>query len=270
MTAAAQEILEFRGAWASGMSFRENDITVTGRWSWRCILDHVAGTQSQPGHGAHWTRFWLPIDGFGRIAGPFHPKVSPSLVSGDGVVQLPVVSVPPAASPPAVTALPAEPLAASRIADDSDNPQPNLAMTLSWIKAVLAQTARREDIEADLRQLEGQLRDLADRLVNLRVPSLTPIRAEVMRRKARVLCVAGPAEVAAAELRMMREQIRLLRLRDKGSAFTARDAALFQVLDSVTDALAAIEAAAEALEATGTTLLDVTEDVHWPPLGETP
>jgi hypothetical protein len=85
MTAAAQsETLRFRGVWASGASFEVDDIAVTGQWTWRCIMAHVAGAQSQPGRGAHWTRFWCPTDGFGGArAGhpggpmPAHPAPLP-------------------------------------------------------------------------------------------------------------------------------------------------------------------------------------------------
>lgn len=278
-------IHRFRGTWVSGQAYETRDIAVTGRWSFEAIMDHVGGQQSQPGHGAHWTRYWRPIEGFGgylpapsvaQQGQPARGYGGPEIVTPPTaqILHLPApsgvsldagVPAPDDVAEPAAPQLPMLPAAASQIPDDSDIKMPNVAMALSWVKAMLAQTVRREDLVEDLTHLEAQLRELAARIGDTLRPILTPAQIEALARKARVYGVESVADVTAAEMKMMRAQIRLLRKRDAGEPYTAHDAAMATILDSMSRAIAAIDEAADALEQTGAS--DVEHDKHWPILG---
>lgn len=278
MTAAAQQILRFRGTWSQGTGYEAGDVCVTGRWSWECICSHVSGQQSQPGHGEHWARNWQPIEGFGSVAAPALTPIAAAAPRSAAVIHLappasrdhlPAVAAP--ASPPATAGgedallgatapVPVRIPSTSEIPDDSEIGMPNLAMALSWVKAMLGQMARREDLEADFRELEAQLRALAARLGSS--PPLDPVRAEAARRKALVLGVSTAGEVDDAERRMVRKMLQLLRKRETGADYTAQDAAMAAILDELVKALGEIDDAADALAENG--LPNVAEDANWP------
>lgn len=280
MTQTAAIIHRFRGTWVSGQAYDARDIAVTGRWSFEATMDHVAGQQSQPGHGAHWTRYWRPIEGFGVVEAPARGQPLPAPPATATILHLPApvplgtgVAVEPDEAgapvrPAADGALPAHIPSASEIPDDSDIGLPNLGMALSWIKAMLKDSVRRAELADDLRHLEEQMKALADRIGAVLQPCLSPVQAEALTRKARVYGVETDAEVTAAEMKMMRAQIRLLRKRDTGEAYTAQDAAMATILDSMSRAIGDIDEAAEALEHSGAA--DVASDQHWPQIGARP
>ncbi len=301
MTQAAQQIYRFRGAWASGAAYDENDISITGRWSWRALCPHVAGQQSQPAHGEHWTRFWAPIDGFGAMIvsqalqlPPAPPLVSPVVVQFPAAFAAHPVPAPVSGSlaaapllatqdPPLqqsapgpisgpisgpVPNLPA--LVASGIPNDSDIPFDNVAMCLSWLKAMVDKTASRDwvddQVDAVERLLESAVRRIESALIA--APLDTPVRAEVWRRKGLVLGLSSRVDVFSQEQKMLRQTVRLLRKRDRGEGLTAQEAAMATILDELDQAMEAIDMAAEAIEHDPPD--DVTADAHWPRLGVAP
>lgn len=293
MVAAAQQtVLRFRGAWSSGQAYDADDIAVTGRWSFRALAGHVAGTQSQPGIGAHWTQFWEPIEGFGtvvriaveppavappqalRIAHAYDAAGTPvtqALPAPAGVTTQQPAAVSLQSAPPAKD-LPAVMPAASEIHNDSDAPFPNVSLCLSWLTAMAHQSARREELDDGLQHIERELirhiKRLEASLVATPADTLTPLAAEALRRKAIVLGVETPGEVRHAEARMVRSMVRLLRKRDRGEGLTAQEAAMQSILDSLDAALEEIDGAVDAIAQDPP--LDVTSDDHWPKLTASP
>lgn len=293
--------IRFRGIWRTGENFSPGDVVARGRFGFEAIADHVAGCQSEPGLGEQWPRFWKPTDGYGGGASgaDLLPKASErSFVGASGAEVLPKASqfaeehprsfagasdaqvlpkasqfaqehprdnVSPFPVPVArpVASVPAAVPSASEIHDDSDAGGINVAHSLSLLRGMFDAAARRED----LHELLSLLQRLERRIDAIGAPALEdPISAEAWRRKCGLLGVATRRDAEAEMSVMTREYVRLLRKRDKGLHLSPKEAARFAVLDVLDQALADIEA--REIDLRSIEPADITDDKHWPSLGD--
>lgn len=285
MSAQPATTLRFRGTWGPGRYYLAGDVVARGPHSFQAVSPHVAGGQSEPGLGGAWPNYWTPTDGTGGFVSPDGgPATDPAQVAtlpslpvplghlGDASARqaaphLSGASMPQAAPRPDASAhenLPAVLPNASEIPDDSDVSMPNVAMALSWLKQMIAHTARKKDVEDELERIHGLLTRLVER-VEAGVPALEAenlVQREAWRRKLRVLNAATRGEGERMISAMTREYVRLLRKRDRGETLTAHEATRAAVLDRLDRLLMQIDDRAAELE--NAEPEDVTLDRHWP------
>jgi hypothetical protein len=262
-------MIRIRGTWSRGTQYLRGDVVAQGPRAYSAIVEHVSGDQSQPVFGARCAEFWGSAD----------TTLSPAPVQpvSHQVIQFPMAlnaqSAPasaPAASPRMpVGAAPSLPSAASDVPDDSDVAMPNVAMALSWLKAMVGQCVRRDWVEEELQRIDEIISRLVHRLEDLGAPNTLvaskPVEVEAWRRKAAVLSATDRTQAEAMRNAMLWEWVRLLRKRDRGETWTAQEATRAAVLDVLDRECEAIDQAASALEFD--TPADVAADKHWPRMG---
>lgn len=267
-----QRVTTFRGIWRAGAYFHAGDISVVGPFSFEALIDHVAGTQSEPNRGGSWAQFWKPSDGVVSGVAPQPQTVVPFPVQvAAPVAPLPVAFEPPPFNPPVplgpapLPTVPRGELVASEIQDDGQEGVVNVAVALDALRQGLRQAARQMDVQTALGALAERLVRL-ERLLDARdEATLDPVIAEAWRRKCDVLQVATIAEAGDVIMGQLQETVRLLRKRDKGGTFTELEAARIAVLDVIDAHLNEIDKRAAVLMLE--TPPDVTAERHWPQLG---
>lgn len=279
-------MLKFKGTWRIGVYFHAGDISVRGPWTYEAIADHVAGTQSEPGAGADWARYWKGSDGVvvARAVATSDPLPTAPAVPNVTVVPFPVMTSPPAPLvdqapvpvqrevhslpvPATAPSLPATVPAASEILDDSQEGALSVAFALDAIRQKLAHAVRRDDLAQALSAFAERLALLEAKAPEPALEHADPIVAEAWRRKCELLQVPTIAAARAQIDGMTRDMLRLLRKRDKGGAFTPLEASRVAILDVLDQHLADIDA--RAAELALETPPDITADRHWPTLGAT-
>lgn len=272
-------MLTFRGQWRAGVYYHAGDVAARGPWSYEVLpgASHIAGTQSEPGSGSEWARYWRQSEGV--VVPSQQQRTEPAQALT--VVQFPT---PPAAAPVVVQTPPVMPAplpgaasssgapqhaqapAASEIMDDSSEGAMSVAFALDAIRQRLTGLVRREDLAAALQKLSQRLDRLEQgtQLVDAPEP-IDPVLTEAWRRKCELLQAPTIAAARAQIDGMTRDMLRLLRKRDKGGAFTPLEASRIAILDVLDQHLADIDA--RAAELALTTPPDITADRHWPTLG---
>lgn len=276
--ADAARTLRFRGTHAFGISYAEGDIVVRGRWAFDCTADHVSGSQSEPNFGEHWGKFWRPTDGFvipgagNVLAFPPAPAPSPSQPQQHPARQPSAPDAAPSApalrQPYTLDNLPPALIPrAQDIALEGEGMLPNVSMELDWLRKMVSQTVRREWVDGELAKLKALIARLVERIGEGAAPALpeSEIAAECWRRKAAVLGAPDRATAEAMVHAMTREQVRLLRKRDRGEVWSAEDAARDAVLDTIDRHLVELDRAAARLEELCPP--DAVSARHWPQIG---
>ena len=280
MAQSAPTLKRMIGIWRLGSQMSAGDVCVVGRWAFEALVDHVSGPQSQPNFGDHWAQFWKPVDGYelGNVvplqiaAGAPQAATPLQLVpAASSPTPVPLTAAAPPASPvPSVPAAPpsreiAPVPASSEIVDDSDLGMPNVAMSLSWLKAMVVKSAQAEYVDAEIAHLEAEIDKIRAHVSGAPARQADPIEAELWRRKCLVLDVDTRGEAEGMILDLTREHLRLLAKRDRGGIWTTQEAARATVLEVIDNELVKLDEAARAMR--DTTPPDVRADRHWPRIG---
>lgn len=266
-------MLTFRGQWRAGVYYHAGDVAARGPWSYEVLpgASHIAGTQSEPGSGSEWARYWRQSEGVvvtppPARAEPAQPPTVlnfPALPGASEARQL----LAPAVSPPPSN-VPARVPSASEIVDDSQDGAMSVAFALDAIRQRLTHAVRREDLASALTAIAQRLDRLEQGGHALEAPEpIDPVLAEAWRRKCELLQAPTIAAARAQIDGMTRDMLRLLRKRDRGGAFTPLEASRIAILDVLDQHLADIDA--RAAELANATPPDITADRHWPKLGAT-
>lgn len=187
------EVIRLRGAWSLGTYYDAEDIATRGSRSYRARGHHLAGRDSEPGHGDRWADHWVVYTGtlMLRRTDPLPAQI--------------VTHSPAVADRMAV---------ASEIQDDSNEGFMSVAVSLDALRQALMQIERRLG-QVERRAVTGQ-------------SATSPLDVEIAK-----LLHCSPALARAEQLRNLRRQVRLLRKRDMGLPWTKDEAADWAMLEQL-------------------------------------